>query len=141
MVQTFNSDELELIICGQPFIDVEDWKFNTIYKGKYNAKSKVIKWFWDIMSCLSQKELSSFLQFSTGSSKVPIGGFATLESNRREIAKFCIESSPFISKKTNFIRAHTCFNRIDLPLYNNEGQMKEAINYILQNEILGFGID
>lgn len=125
---------------GRPFIDVEDWKQNTKYQGKYSAKHKSIKAFWRIMFTLTQEELSQFLQFSTGSQRVPIGGFETLQSNRGEVAKFCITSIPFDAKKKNFIRAHTCFNRIDLPMFTADEQIREAFSYILQNNT-GFGID
>jgi hypothetical protein len=64
-----------------------------------------------------------------------------LESNRGEISKFCIVSVNFIPKKINFIKAHTCFNRIDLPIYNTEKELKDAVSYIINNEIFGFGID
>lgn len=93
------------------------------------------------MYSLSQEELSRFLQFSTGSPRVPIGGFEALQANRGETAKFCITPLPFDSKKKNFIRAHTCFNRIDLPMFNTEEQIKESITYILNNVLIGFGID
>ena len=135
-----NSAEFELILNGRPFIDIEDWKHNTIYQGKYSVKHKTIKWFWKILNNLTQEELSKFLQFSTGTQRVPIGGFESLESNRGEIARFCIVSVPFVMKKQNFIRAHTCFNRIDLPIYNTEEQLKESIIFLLKNET-GFGID
>jgi hypothetical protein len=59
---------------GTPFIDTLDWQINTIYKG-YDEFSDVIKNFWSILSNLSQEELARFLQFCTGSSRVPIGGF------------------------------------------------------------------
>jgi len=137
---SFNSSELELILNGRPFIDVDDWKQNTRYQGKYTAKHKTIKAFWAVMYSLSQEELSQFLQFSTGSQRVPIGGFESLQSNRGEIAKFCITFVNFDSKKKNFIRAHTCFNRIDLPMFNGEEQIKESFSYVLINNT-GFGID
>lgn len=92
------------------------------------------------MFTLEQKDLSEFLQFCTGSQRVPIGGFQKLQSNRGEISKFTITSLPFDSKGTNFIRAHTCFNRIDLPQFNNEDQIKEAILFTNKNAT-GFGID
>ena len=44
-------------------------------------------------------------------------------------------------EKKNFIKAHTCFNRIDLPNYKSKKELKEALKYVSSNEILGFGID
>ncbi len=64
-----------------------------------------------------------------------------MESNRGEISKFCIESTNYVLKKQNFIKAHTCFNRIDIPIYNNEKELRDSISFIINNEILGFGID
>ncbi len=74
MLKIFTSDELELLLNGQPFIDVSDWKSNTIYKG-YSESSQVVLNFWDRMLNLQQQDLMRFLQFCTGSSRVPIGGF------------------------------------------------------------------
>jgi hypothetical protein len=137
----FSSYELELLICGKPFIDIAEWEENSIYKGIYNKSHKVINWFWTALSQHTQEELSKFLQFSTGSSRVPIKGFKFLESNRGEIAKFCINSVNYNKKGNNYIKAHTCFNRIDLPIFKSEKEVIESINYVLNNEILGFGIE
>lgn len=96
------------------------------------------------MEELTQEELGRFLQFCTGSSRVPLNGFSALESNRGEIAKFTIESVNITNSNKNtkaFIKAHTCFNRIDLPLFNTEEQLKEALDFVVKNEIVGFGID
>ena len=136
----FNSDQLSLLINGTPFIDVEDWRINTTYKN-YEELDEVITIFWDIISYLSQDELSKFLLFCTGSSRVPIGGFKTLESNRGNICKFCITRIEYNPKQKNFIRAHTCFNRLDLPNFPTREKIKEAISFAIENEILGFGID
>lgn len=64
-----------------------------------------------------------------------------LESNRGQIAKFCVVSIDYSKGKQNYIRAHTCFNRIDLPKYNSEAEVTEAINYAIKNNVYGFGID
>ena len=137
----FKADELELIVNGKPEIELDDWKKNTVYKSPYYSSSKVIKWFWEILEGMSQKQLSNFLMFCTGTSRVPFGGFSKLESNRGEIAKFTIEYGIYREGKKNFIKAHTCFNRIDLPNYKNKKELEEALEYVSSNEILGFGID
>ena len=94
VINNFTSDEFELLLNGRPYIDVEEWKIFTEYKEPYNVNHFIIIWFWEIVSQLSQKELSNLLLFSTGSGRVPLGGFAVLESNRGNIAKFTIESIP-----------------------------------------------
>ena len=141
VITNFTSDEFELILNGRPFIDIEEWKIFTEYKEPYNNNHYIIKWFWEILNTLSQKELSNLLLFSTGSGRVPLGGFAVLESNRGNIARFTIEMLPYKNGCKNFIKAHTCFNRIDIPLFKNKQEMIEMIKFVSNQEILGFGID
>ena len=141
IIEKLTSDELELIINGKPYIDIDEWKTYTQYREPYNKNSKVIIWFWEIMNTLNQNQLSNFLQFSTGSKRVPINGFAELESNRGNISRFTIVQIPYISKNKNYIKAHTCFNRIELPNFPNKNLLKEAVEFIGNCQILGFGID
>ena len=140
ILKSVNSYELELLICGRPFIDVNEWKQNSIYKGKYSKSSTCVKWFWEEIFKLNQENLRRFLQFSTGSSRVPINGFQNLESNRGELAKYCLNSVPYNKNGHNFIRAHTCFNRLDLPQFKKKEEVHDAIQFVLKN-ITGFGID
>ena len=81
------------------------------------------------------------LVFSTGSSRVPIDGFKSLESNREKNSKFSIEMIAYVKNQKNFIKAHTCFNRIDLPNFPNKEELDEAIKFISDFEMLGFGFE
>ena len=139
-LKIFTSDQLSLLINGTPFIDTDDWRMNTHYKD-YNDYDNVIVNFWDIISNLSQEELSNFLLFCTGSSRVPIGGFKSLESNRGQISKFEIVKSEYKEGEKNYLRAHTCFNRLDLPNFPDKNSLNEAVKFALENEVLGFGIE
>lgn len=42
------------------------------------ALAQVMKWFWTVVSSFTQEELARLLQFTTGSSQLPPGGFNTL---------------------------------------------------------------
>ena len=141
VISNFTSDEFELLVNGRPFIDVEEWKIFTEYKAPYYAEHYIVVWFWEILEKLSQKELSNLLLFCTGSARVPLGGFEVLESNRGNIAKFTIENIPYVKGKKNFVKAHTCFNRLDIPLFPKKEELEEAIKFVSAKEILGFGID
>ncbi len=38
--------------------------------------------------------------------------------------------------------AHTCFNRLDLPLFlKNKEELKDALNLVISMELTGFSID
>jgi hypothetical protein len=98
------------------------------------------------METYSQLELSRILQFCTGTSRLPLGGFKSLESNRGEKAKFCIQRVTYDDKKSggvmsNLPKAHTCFNRLDLPRYSNYSDLKQALDFIAKNDITGFGLE
>lgn len=42
---------------------------------------------------------------------------------------------------SNLPKAHTCFNRLDLPRYPTYSYLKEALDYIAKNDIIGFGLE
>ena len=62
--------------------------------------------------------------------KVPLGGFAVLESNRGNISRFTIEMIPYKNECKNFLKAHTCFNRVDITLYKNKNEIVEMIKFV-----------
>ena len=140
-ITMFTSNELELMVNGRPFIDLLEWEENTLYKGAYNKDHVVIKWFWEILAEFTQKELSNLLLFATGASRVPLGGFEVLESNGGTIYKFTIEYINYENNHKNFIKAHTCFNRIDMPCYPNKEELEEALRFVSEKEMWGFGIE
>lgn len=53
LVTAFDTEELELIIGGTPYIDIEDWRINTQYSGEFHEKHRVILWFWELLEKLS----------------------------------------------------------------------------------------
>ena len=75
LLSVFETYELEMILYGVPFVNVDDWRSNTEYKGSYNANHKVILWFWNTLESMTQEQLCNLLHFITGSSRVPIYGF------------------------------------------------------------------
>lgn len=77
----FDHQELELMLCGMPVIDVDDWRRNTEFKDGYSHRSKQVRWFWEIVGSFDEEQKARLLQFCTGTSRVPIGGFKSLQSN------------------------------------------------------------
>jgi E3 ubiquitin-protein ligase NEDD4 len=98
----FDFQELELMLCGLPTIDMDDWQANTIYSGLYESKGKVdqvVTWFWEVVRDDFDREMKArLLQFVTGTSGVPSRGFSVLQGNDGNIKKFTIhvvQSSAF----------------------------------------------
>ena len=74
--QIFTIEEFDFVLSGQSVINLNDWKANTIYKGEYKEKSKIIKFFWEVLSELNNEKLLLFYKFCTGSIRVPVDGFS-----------------------------------------------------------------
>lgn len=137
LLSVFDHQELELLICGIPDIDVQDWRTHTIYVGERDERA--IAWFWNIVNEFSNEQRARLLQFTTGSARVPVQGFKALTMNDGRICPFAIQC---VSKdECLYPRAHTCFNRIDLPRYDEEKDLRIALSLVIQMEVTGFTIE
>ncbi|XP_053972101.1 E3 ubiquitin-protein ligase NEDD4 isoform X4 [Hylaeus volcanicus] len=137
LVKIFDEHELELLMCGIQHIDVKDWKQNTLYKGDYHANHLVVQWFWRVVLSFSNEMRSRLLQFVTGTSRVPMNGFKELYgSNGPQL--FTIEKW---GTSDNYPRAHTCFNRIDLPPYESYQQLREKLIKAIEGSQGFAGVD
>ncbi|XP_014598335.1 PREDICTED: E3 ubiquitin-protein ligase NEDD4 isoform X4 [Polistes canadensis] len=137
LVKIFDEHELELLMCGIQHIDVKDWKQNTLYKGDYHANHIVVQWFWRVVLSFTNEMRSRLLQFVTGTSRVPMNGFKELYgSNGPQL--FTIEKW---GTPDNYPRAHTCFNRIDLPPYESYQQLRDKLIKAIEGSQGFAGVD
>ena len=133
LVAIFNENELELLMCGIPEIDPADWEVNTSYSN-YGSEDDVIKWFWEVVQEFTPEERALLLQFSTGSSKVPLGGFAGLQGSG-EIMPFTISRTHDSAKLPT---ASTCFNLLKLPNYKSFETVKAKLKIAIKFGAEGF---
>ncbi len=91
--------QLEHILCGSRDIgDLSELRLRTKYRGAYSDEHPVVNWFWvseiilllielcecclkllqDVLSAMSTAHKRRFLQFVTGSERIPLGGIANL---------------------------------------------------------------
>ncbi|KAI6651641.1 E3 ubiquitin-protein ligase HUWE1-like [Oopsacas minuta] len=136
LISIFNEQELELLISGLPNIDIDDLKANTEYY-KYNETSIQIQWFWRALRSFEQADRAKFLQFVTGTSKVPLRGFAYLEGMNGS-QKFQIHKDE--RSDMRLPSAHTCFNQLDLPAYSCYEDLRSNLLYASQECPEGFGL-
>ncbi|XP_042202600.1 LOW QUALITY PROTEIN: E3 ubiquitin-protein ligase HUWE1-like, partial [Callorhinchus milii] len=136
LISIFTEQELELLISGLPTIDIDDLKGNTEYH-KYQVNSIQIQWFWRALRSFDQADRAKFLQFVTGTSKVPLQGFAALEG-MNGIQKFQIHRD---DRSTDRLpSAHTCFNQLDLPAYESYEKLRHMLLLAIQECSEGFGL-
>ncbi|XP_070136640.1 E3 ubiquitin-protein ligase Nedd-4 isoform X2 [Drosophila bipectinata] len=137
LIKIFDEHELELLMCGIQNIDVRDWRENTLYKGDYHMNHIIIQWFWRAVLSFSNEMRSRLLQFVTGTSRVPMNGFKELYgSNGPQM--FTIEKW---GTPNNYPRAHTCFNRLDLPPYEGYLQLKDKLIKAIEGSQGFAGVD
>ena len=133
LVTVFDERELELLIGGIAEIDIEDWKKHTDYRG-YQESDEVIQWFWKCVSEWDNEQRARLLQFTTGTSRIPVNGFKDLQGSDGP-RRFTIEKA---GECQQLPKSHTCFNRVDLPPYTDYESLKQKLTLAVE-ETVGFG--
>ncbi|XP_063804382.1 apoptosis-resistant E3 ubiquitin protein ligase 1 [Pseudophryne corroboree] len=128
----FDENELELLMCGTGHIAVQDFQAHAVViGGSWLFREKVMHWFWAVVCSFTQEELARLLQFTTGSSQLPPGGFAAL------CPSFQIIGSP---AHGTLPTAHTCFNQLCLPTYDSYDEMHRMLKLAISEGCEGFGM-
>jgi len=143
ILTVFDFQELELLMCGLPVIDLDDWKKHTLYTGTFESKgekNKICTWFWEVVSNEFDQEMRArLLQFVTGTSGVPSRGFSVLQGSDGNIKLFTLNG---IDMKTDaYPKAHTCFNRLDLPNYRSKSDLRSKLKFAVTHCSTGFTIE
>lgn len=89
LMTIFDFQELELLMCGLPVIDIEDWRKNTLYTGEYrntSGRNRWCQWFWEVVEEFDQELRARLLQFATG--KFTALYFTAVPTQVRQISNF-----------------------------------------------------
>lgn len=126
-IRIFTPNEINLLICGIPKIDVNDMKANTVIDPPLNSDTPVVKFFFDAISKWNDEDLSKLLFFMTGSSRVPVNGFK----------EFCEMTGSSLKiqaggDRSKYPQSHTCINSICLPQYESEEELNEKLRIAIQ---------
>jgi E3 ubiquitin-protein ligase HUWE1 len=120
-LRMFAPNELDLIICGIPVIDVKDLKVHCRYVFPLNQDHPLVLRFFAVIRHWQMEDLAKLLLFATGSSQVPVGGFKA----------FADAGVPFSlaagGDKERLPVAHTCINTLDLPAYGSEMELNAKL--------------
>ncbi|RQM21433.1 hypothetical protein B5M09_009766 [Aphanomyces astaci] len=118
----FEWGELEMLLNGNPVIDVDLLRCNVHFQGGYDATAQVILWLWQALRAWDNSTRQMFLQFATGSPAMPLDGF----DPPLTITKSDLEA-------TALPRSHTCFNQLVLPEYQSFSVLSAKLVFAMQN--------
>jgi len=139
LIKMFDERELELLICGLGKIDISDWRSHTKLK-HCTTGHPVIMWFWEVVESYDEEKRARLLQFVTGSSRVPVQGFKALQGSTGSNGPRLFTINVTESSTNSLPKAHTCFNRLDLPNYESYDKLYEKLTRAVE-ETCGFNIE
>ncbi|GMI02330.1 hypothetical protein TrVE_jg14152 [Triparma verrucosa] len=122
----FTWREVEVLVCGNPTFDMEDWKNHSHYSG-YSSDDDVIKTFWKVMEEITDEEKSMFCRFVWGRSRLPAKG-QPWTTNFHITKRGSVDALP---------QAHTCFNSLELPPYGTEDLLREKLLCAVRYGVVG----
>jgi hypothetical protein len=122
--------EISLLISGVSDFDVLQWQ--NAAKTPPGSDPQVTHWFWEVVREMSQEAKAKLLHFTTGSSRLPSGGFQTLQPQFQVSVNETLDGE-------HLPQSHTCFNQLLLCRYSSKEQL-EAKLMIAMDVGEGFGV-
>ncbi|KAJ5669766.1 hypothetical protein N7462_010836 [Penicillium macrosclerotiorum] len=129
-LRAFTPSEL-VMLFGQA---EEDWSIETLMDSikadhGFNMDSKGVRNLLQTMSELDKQQRRDFLQFVTGSPKLPIGGFKSLTPIFTVV---CRPSEPPYTPDDYLPSVMTCVNYLKLPDYSSLDVLKERLSVAIK---------
>ncbi|XP_029471280.1 E3 ubiquitin-protein ligase TRIP12 isoform X5 [Rhinatrema bivittatum] len=125
-LQYFYPEELDQLLCGSK---IDTWDVKTLMEccrpdHGYTHDSRAVKFLFEILSSFDSEQQRLFLQFVTGSPRLPVGGFRSLNPPLTIVRK-TFEST---ENPDDFLPSvMTCVNYLKLPDYSSIEIMREKL--------------
>ncbi|XP_066255069.1 E3 ubiquitin-protein ligase TRIP12 isoform X1 [Euwallacea similis] len=129
-LRVFQPDELEQVFCGSPKDHVAGWDVKTLMEccrpdHGYTADSRAIRFLFEVLSSYNYDEQRMFVQFLTGSPRLPVGGFKALSPPLTVVRKTL---EPNMNPDDFLPSVMTCVNYLKLPDYTTVEVMRKKLN-------------
>ena len=132
----FKPFEIEMLVCGDPELDVEVLRRHTVFRGGYHAAHPVVQNLFRALNSFTSDERKSFLRFVWGRCRLPARD-ADWEQ------PFTLQAVPMPADPgatPPLPQSHTCFFSLDLPMYPTYEQLREKLLYAA-TECLAIDLD
>lgn len=135
-LQAFSADELVMLFGNSD----EDWSIETLSEALkadhgFNVESRAIRNLLEIMSEFDAPSRREYLQFITGSPKLPIGGFRGLNPPLTVVRK--PHEAP-LTADDYLPSVMTCVNYLKLPDYTTKAIMREKLLIAMREGVGSF---
>ncbi|KAF5336031.1 hypothetical protein D9611_006309 [Ephemerocybe angulata] len=135
-LRAFTADELVMLFGNSE----EDWSVETLSESikadhGFNGESRSIRYLIEIMSEFDGPTRRAYLQFITGSPKLPIGGFKGLNPGLTVVRK--PHEAP-LAADDYLPSVMTCVNYLKLPEYSSKEVMREKLRVAVQEGVGSF---
>jgi len=135
-LQSFSADELVMLFGNAD----EDWSTETLSEvlkadHGFNVESRTIRDLIDVMASYDVPTRREYLQFITGSPKLPIGGFRGLNPPLTVVRK--PHEAP-LTADDYLPSVMTCVNYLKLPEYSSKAIMREKLRTAIKEGVGSF---
>ncbi|KPI93022.1 E3 ubiquitin-protein ligase SMURF2 [Papilio xuthus] len=140
LLRPLSPKDLQPLLAGRADLDPVDWRRHTRLK-HVASDAPIVNWFWEIVEEFDPEMRARLLQFVTGSRRIPLAGFRALQGSTGAAAPklftlhLVADASP-----DSLPKAHTCFNRLDLPPYPTKEKMHDKLKQAVL-ETAGFAVE
>ena len=125
-LRLFSVTELMDVMCGQQTVDAEDI-IGALEFSSFPQGTRTQQYIKETLRAWSEPSLKCFLRFITSMTCIPPDG--------SKIKILCDRSG-----YEAYPKAHTCFNRLDMPDYNDKAIVTQRLQFCVDNvDAAGFG--
>lgn len=131
ILSIFTWDQLDVLVCGSPDVDIGLLREKTVYQGRVSETDRHVGYFWEVLESFQLKDRKAFLQFVWGRSRLP----SDKVSFGKDFFHICEHASSMQSCKPDdfFPVAHTCFFSLELPRYTSRKCLAQKLIYAIHN--------
>lgn len=140
LLRPLSPRDLQPLLAGRADLDPADWKRHTRLK-HVTPDAPIVNWFWEVVEEFDAEMRARLLQFVTGSRRVPLAGFRALQGSTGAAAPRLFTLHLVADAAPDSLpKAHTCFNRLDLPPYPCKEKLHDKLKQAVL-ETAGFAVE
>ncbi|XP_051863877.1 E3 ubiquitin-protein ligase TRIP12 isoform X6 [Drosophila albomicans] len=139
-LRMFYPEELECVFCGSGSEQHQRWDLKMLQDScrtdhGFHQESQAIQYLYEILASYNRDEQRAFLQFVTGSPRLPTGGFKALTPPLTIVRKTLDGNQ---NPNDYLPSVMTCVNYLKLPDYSNRDVMRQKLKVAANEGSMSF---